>query len=109
MGWMYPMLLRGLTRVGERIRAARRRQRKVRQSRLLSAFPRAGLKDVLREVGRSLLVLFWLEPHFVPSGRYFEEHLDFVSVQATMYQSGTSWWRRMGRHVQFYAYNDDNS
>lgn len=67
-----------------------------------------GLIDFAKELGRGLLVLLWLEPLFVPCGKFFEDHLDFVSVQATMFQSSTTWRQRMRRHLQFYAYSDNS-
>lgn len=43
-----------------------------------------GLLGFAKELGRGVLVLLWLEPLFVPRGKWMEDHLDFVSVQARL-------------------------
>lgn len=62
-------------------------------------------QDVLKEAVKAALILAFLEHLFIPKGRWFALHLDFLSVQATLYSVGpTTWWQRMRAHLRHYAY-----
>lgn len=67
----------------------------------------AGFKDCLEEGLKVALLFFLLEPFVVPTSTWYEEVVDFLSVQATLYhgRSTTSWWQRMVVHQRFYGYN----
>jgi hypothetical protein len=62
-------------------------------------------EGAVREAVKVALVVSLLEPLLVSKMRWYEEYLDFLSVQATMFTfERMPWWRRMRRHVRHYAY-----
>ena len=75
-----------------------------RRPRCPGGFARHGtaLDNEVRPLRRSVQVITGPE-------RWFEQQLDFMSVQSTMYASSlvgaSTFRRRMSNHIQFYAYN----
>ena len=62
--------------------------------------------DLVQDAGKALLILIVLDLVITGPSRWFEEHIDFLSVQGTLLKAGggrTSWWERMQVHMQFYG------
>ena len=56
--------------------------------------------DLVNDAGKALLILVVLDLVITGPARWFEEHIDFLSVQGTLLQQGgkgTSWLDRMVR------------
>jgi hypothetical protein len=65
-----------------------------------------GFVDIAKEAAKGFVVLLLLDMLIKGPARWMEEHIDFMSVQSTMYGSkGMLWWKRMKTHIEFYANN----
>ena len=63
-------------------------------------------KDVIEDSGRLFLTLLFMQLLLVSPGRWWEQHLDALSVQGTLLQQGATTFRqRMGTHLTFFASN----
>ena len=66
----------------------------------------AGFQDVLTEACKAALIAMLLEPHVVPAHTWFEEHVDFLSVHATVArQAAKTRWGRLVVAIRHYAYH----
>lgn len=61
-------------------------------------------KDIVVEGLKVALILMLLERLMMSQDRWFSQHVDFLSVQATLFSgAGSTWWQRMKVHMRFYA------
>jgi hypothetical protein len=62
-------------------------------------------KAVAKAAAFALLVLLVLEyVHIIPASRWLEDHLDTLSVHATLFTGlRTTWWQRVTTHLRFHS------
>ncbi len=62
-------------------------------------------KSVAKAAGFALAVLLILEyVHIIPASRWMEDHLDTLSVHATLFTGRrTTWWLRIRTHLRFHS------
>ncbi len=62
-------------------------------------------KSVAKAAGFALAVLLILENvHIIPASRWMEDHLDTLSVHATLFTGRrTTWWLRIRTHLRFHS------
>ena len=67
--------------------------------------PRLQFKTIVMNSWKALLILLALDMVVTGPARWFELHVDFLSVQATLIGEATTFRGRMGTHFTYYANN----
>ena len=66
-----------------------------------SQAPWTHLQEAANEALKAAVIALLLEPFLIPPGAWFDQHLDFCSVQSTMFVGvPMTWYQRMSRHLR---------